>query len=412
MLINSSNVSANSYSKSLEFEQSAKANIISLGMDDIAATLEKTGGSGKQLSELMRGPELSSPRKEISQPVLDELSSYLKNNIENPEFTDKLNSLYSKVAVSVDELVQIKLKEQQVEVGKPLDISGMSSPAVALLVAANVLMIALSTADTALSSKLSLVSFDAAKTTAASMVREGIDMLSGSISQTALQLGITGVGAKLEHKGLSNERGALKNNAAKMNKLSAESTSIKNSLNSQTAVKLGADDVDGLTQLNMKPQQNSITQKLSDSNLASTSAGNQTDSLSLNSSNKTLSAEHQTVLAKRLESIDADIRAEELALSNNRLKSRDQQVTGDTIMKSSMAVGSIAGGSGQYTATIERSEQQISQVNSRVANTASEDTRESSRKTNSLIQELLRVMDSINQSKNAALSTIAGNIRA
>ncbi|SUG46139.1 pathogenicity island 1 effector protein [Salmonella enterica subsp. arizonae] len=86
----------------------------------------------------------------------------------------------------------------------------MSSNAVALLAAANVLMLTLNQADTQLSSKLSLVSFEAAKTTASSMIREGMNALSGSISQSALQMGITSVGAKLEYKGLQNERGALK----------------------------------------------------------------------------------------------------------------------------------------------------------------------------------------------------------
>ncbi|MFA3910805.1 IpaC/SipC family type III secretion system effector, partial [Salmonella enterica] len=74
------------------------------------------------------------------------------------------------------------------------DISGMSSSAVALLAAANTLMLTLNQADSKLSGMLSLVSFDAAKTTASSMMREGMNVLSGSISQSALQLGITGVG--------------------------------------------------------------------------------------------------------------------------------------------------------------------------------------------------------------------------
>ncbi len=63
-----------------------------------------------------------------------------------------------------------------------------------------------------------------------------MNALSGSISQSALQLGITGVGAKLEYR-LQNERGALKHNAAKIDKLTTESHSIK-TLNGQNSVKL------------------------------------------------------------------------------------------------------------------------------------------------------------------------------
>ncbi|WP_348265659.1 IpaC/SipC family type III secretion system effector, partial [Salmonella enterica] len=71
------------------------------------------------------------------------------------------------------------------------------------------------------------------ETPASSMMREGMNALSGGISQSALQSGITRVGAKLEYKGLQNERGALKHNAAKIDKLTTESDSIKNVLNGQ-----------------------------------------------------------------------------------------------------------------------------------------------------------------------------------
>ncbi|EGO1242932.1 pathogenicity island 1 effector protein SipC, partial [Salmonella enterica] len=47
-----------------------------------------------------------------------------------------------------------------------------------------------------------------------------------------------------------------------------------------------------------------------------------------------------------------------------------------------------------------------------VASTASDEARESSRKSTSLIQEMLKTMESINQSKASALAAIAGNIRA
>lgn len=100
-----------------------------------------------------------------------------------------LNALANNVTTKANEVVQTQLREQQAEVGKFFDISGMSSSAVALLAAANTLMLTLNQADSKLSGKLSLVSFDAAKTTASSMMREGMNALSGSISQSALQLG-------------------------------------------------------------------------------------------------------------------------------------------------------------------------------------------------------------------------------
>ncbi|EDD5405391.1 RNA polymerase sigma factor RpoS [Salmonella enterica subsp. enterica serovar Newport] len=308
--------------------------------------------------------------------------------------------------------IEALLREQQAEVGKFFDISGMSSSAVALLAAANTLMLTLNQADSKLSGKLSLVSFDAAKTTASSMMREGMNALSGSISQSALQLGITGVGAKLEYKGLQNERGALKHNAAKIDKLTTESHSIKNVLNGQNSVKLGAEGVDSLKSLNMKKTGTDATKNLNDATLKSNAGTSATESLGIKDSNKQISPEHQAILSKRLESVESDIRLEQNTMDMTRIDARKMQMTGDLIMKNSVTVGGIAGASGQYAATQERSEQQISQVNNRVASTASDEARESSRKSTSLIQEMLKTMESINQSKASALAAIAGNIRA
>lgn len=100
-----------------------------------------------------------------------------------------LNALANNVTTKANEVVQTQLREQQAEVGKFFDISGMSSSAVALLAAANTLMLTLNQADSKLSGKLSLVSFDAAKTTASSMMREGMNALSGSISQARFSWG-------------------------------------------------------------------------------------------------------------------------------------------------------------------------------------------------------------------------------
>ncbi len=200
-----------------------------------------------------------------------------------------LNALANNVTTKANEVVQTQLREQQAEVGKFFDISGMSSSAVALLAAANTLMLTLNQADSKLSGKLSLVSFDAAKTTASSMMREGMNALSGSISQSALQLGITGVGAKLEYKGLQNERGALKHNAAKIDKLTTESHSIKNVLNGQNSVKLGAEGVDSLKSLNMKKTGTDATKNLNDATLKSNAGTSATESLGIKNSNKQIS---------------------------------------------------------------------------------------------------------------------------
>lgn len=272
-------------------------------------------------------PVLAPPAGDLSVRKMRDAVSFLKNAEED---TVSLNAVERAFIKKANEEIQRCMEEKQAGKEDFFDISHLSSGAVALLVAASMLMLSLNQADTRLAGKLSLVSFDAAKNMADSMKREGTGMLAGNISQSALQLGLTGVGAKF---GLKNEKLALRQNTAKLKTL--------------------ADDVKGP---GSRPEQNIK------------------DNLALNA--------------------------------------RRQEMTGDAIMRNSMAVGSIAGSSGQYAATLERSEQQISQASNRVAGTASDDVRESVRKANSLIQEILKIMESISQSKMTTMAAVAGNIRA
>ena len=270
-------------------------------------------------------PVLVPPAGDLSVRKMRDAASFLKNAGED---TALLSSVEKEFIKKANEEIQRCMEEKQAGKEDFFDISNLSSGAIALLVAASMLMLSLNQADTRLAGKLSLVSFDAAKNMADSMKREGIGMLAGNISQSVLQLGVTGVGAKFGLKGLKNEKLALRQNTAKM--------TLTN-------------DVKGTGQ-NIK------------------------DNLAFNA--------------------------------------RRQEMTGNAIMQNSTAVGNIAGGSGQYAATLERSEQQISQASNRVAGTASDDVRESARKANSLIQEILKIMESISQSKMTSMAAVAGNIRA
>ncbi|EPZ5034163.1 IpaC/SipC family type III secretion system effector [Escherichia coli] len=270
-------------------------------------------------------PVLVPPAGDLSVRKMRDAASFLKNAGED---TVLLSSVEKEFIKKANEEIQRCMEEKQAGKEDFFDISNLSSGAIALLVAASMLMLSLNQADTRLAGKLSLVSFDAAKNMADSMKREGIGMLAGNISQSVLQLGLTGVGAKFGLKGLKNEKLALRQNTAKM--------TLTN-------------DVKGTGQ-NIK---------------------------------------------------------DNLAFNAHR-----QEMTGNAIMQNSTAVGNIAGGSGQYAATLERSEQQISQASNRVAGTASDDVRESARKANSLIQEILKIMESISQSKMTSMAAVAGNIRA
>ncbi|WP_435954192.1 IpaC/SipC family type III secretion system effector [Dryocola sp. BD626] len=313
-----------------------------------------------------RTPELSQPSFSITPEVTEMLNEYLLNL--DPKVTQELSAFSNNVEAGVDKVLQT-LAETQAEQGKPLDISGLSSPAVALIVAANLLMLSVNKADTALGNKLSLVSYDATKNTAASMIREGMNLLTSSISQGALQLTVTAAGANSEFKGLKNERSALKNNASKLDALGSEAASLQDIL--------------------QKP--------------ATLNAVGELDALT---------AQSRASMSSRLQDIELEIKNEGLTLSDSQIKARSDQTLGDAVMRNAPVVGNLAGSAGQYAATLDRSDQQISQASSRVATAASEESKESGRKDLSLIQELLRILENINQSHHAAMSAIAGNIRA
>lgn len=408
----------NPFPAALESGAAEKSSVAKSLVDikDILPILNSAGRDGKALAEVMSGPQLRPPSAEVSKQVTDALKSYLSEKAQDPAFIQDLGAVYQKVESGVSKLVNDKVKEQA-EQGKSFDISGMAPNGAALMVAAIVLMSALRTADNTLSSKLSLVGFDATKATAASMVREGVANLSSSVVQSVGQMAITGVGAKKSLSGINAERGALKNNAPKLAKLGDEGRNIQSTLGRQNTVKLGT-DADGLKQVGLKPQQPGAAKPgAGELNAQSNAAGSVADGMAgdkigLQSSNQRLAKEHETALRSAGENLSVKGQAEQLAMDDTKLKAQAKQTTGKAIMDSSSAASNIAGGSGRYAATLEQSEQQISQASSRVANTASEETRESSRKSDSFIQELLRTLDNISQSKNAAMGAVAGNIRA
>ncbi|WP_083370188.1 IpaC/SipC family type III secretion system needle tip complex protein [Chromobacterium sphagni] len=382
-----------------------------ISVGTLQAILSQSGDAGRELAGALAGkPDLAQPKLKPQDAGV--LHAWLADKYEDAGFTAGVEHTANKLEQAIDK----ELKQRSTEGGDAgFDISGLSTSMAALLSQAIVLMSALRTADNALSTKLSLVSFDATKATAASMVREGIANLSSSIVQSVGQVAITGVGAKKSLNGLNAERGALKNNAPKLSKLGDEGRSVQTTLGRQNTVKLGA-DADNLKQVGLKPQNGAARPEVSALSGQPSAAGSVADGMAgeqigLQSSNTRLAKQHETALGGTADGLGVKSQTEQRALDDTKLKAQAKQTTGKAIMDSSAAAGSIAGGSGRYASTLEQSEQQISQASSRVASTASEETRESSRKADSIIQELLRTLDGISQSKSSAMAAIAGNLR-
>ena len=379
--------------------------------------LRASGETGRELAGALAGqPELAKPQGMLKPEDAGALHRWLSGKLDDRQFTAGIEQTMGKLELLIDK----ELKARGDEAKDPaFDISGMSTRMAALLAQAIVLMSALRTADSALSSKLSQVSFDATKSTAASMVREGLSNLSSSVAQGAIQFGVTGVGAKKQLSGLSAERGALKNNAPKLNKLGDEARNIQGALGRQGSVKLGA-DADSMKDIKLASPQAGNRQSLAEMNaqpgagagVADGMAAAREGAVPLQASNQRLASQHEAALGSVGDDIPVKTRAEQAALEDTRLKSQAKQTTGKAIMEASNAAGGIAGGSGRYAATLEQADQQISQASGRVASNASDEARERSRKADSIIQDLLKTLEGVSQSKSAAMGAIAGNIRA
>ncbi|EOK1275660.1 T3SS translocon subunit IpaC [Escherichia coli] len=267
-----------------------------------------------------------------------------------------------------------------------LDISSLSSNAVSLIISVAVLLSALRTAETKLGSQLSLIAFDATKSAAENIVRQGLAALSSSITGAVTQVGITGIGAKKTHSGISEQKGALRKNLATAQSLEKELAGSKLGLNKQIDTNITS------------PQTNSSTKILGKNKLAP--------------DNISLSTEHKTSLSSPDISLQDKIDTQRRAYELNTLSAQQKQNIGRATMDTSAVAGNISTSGGRYASALEEEEQLISQASSKQAEEASQVSKEASQATNQLIQKLLNIIDNINQSRNSTASQIAGNIRA
>ncbi|EPZ8134768.1 T3SS translocon subunit IpaC [Shigella sonnei] len=267
-----------------------------------------------------------------------------------------------------------------------LDISSLSSNAVSLIISVAVLLSALRTAETKLGSQLSLIAFDATKSAAENIVRQGLAALSSSITGAVTQVGITGIGAKKTHSGISDQKGALRKNLATAQSLEKELAGSKLGLNKQIDTNINS------------PQTNSSTKFLGKNKLAP--------------DNISLSTEHKTSLSSPDISLQDKIDTQRRTYELNTLSAQQKQNIGRATMDTSAVAGNISTSGGRYASALEEEEQLISQASSKQAEEASQVSKEASQATNQLIQKLLNIIDSITQSRNSTASQIAGNIRA
>ncbi|WP_175743445.1 IpaC/SipC family type III secretion system effector [Burkholderia ambifaria] len=252
---------------------------------------------------------------------------------------------------------------------------------------------------------------------ASSQRREGGSILAGAISGAAFTGAVTAVGTAMQVKSADIKGNALANNKAKMDGLTLELQGAQGSLARKAQVKMGADHIDAVTQLPKKAPGVS-NDVVAPANLPASprnsgigvTDGVGSDAMKLRPSDKQLSAKNQTVLDSVTSDLPADYAEESRQFQQNNLKADRMQAKGHAISNSAQSVGSIARGSADYEATLERADQQILQANSRVASTAADDANENSRELRSLQQEMLRNMKEAQQNAMDAMGSSAGRI--
>ncbi|MGL5584382.1 MAG: IpaC/SipC family type III secretion system effector, partial [Plesiomonas sp.] len=350
------------------------------------AILRQVGELGSTLATLQQNkPELTVPRDLLKPQDTGVLRSWLESLRLDSTFSKSVDTLYSQVEQAVKKDLSLRSEDPR---DSGFDISGYSNRMTALLVQAIVLMSSLRTADTELSTQLSLVSFEAVKFTAASMEREGMAALSSSISGAAFQFAVTGIGAKTSLDGLQQQRSALKFNGLKANNATKELRGMQDALKRPNVASMGP-QADSLNKIDLKPNVQVKPGTSSVDNLRPAVANpvsGETSAYDLSSSNKLLSKEHSAALGNPNHGLSAQQMDESIALESNRLSGQGRHAVGQAIMQSSAAVNSMAMAGGTFAAALERSDQQISQASSRVADNASQETRESSRKSDTIIQ--------------------------
>ncbi|WP_186795933.1 IpaC/SipC family type III secretion system effector, partial [Salmonella enterica] len=138
MLINNAVINPATYLNNHSVENTPQSGSQSISVKDILSSI---GITSSKISELGLSPTLTAPAPGVLTQTTGTVTSFLKTSIQNADINQDLNALANNFSHKANDMVQTHLREQQAEVGKFFDISGMSSNAVALLAAANVLML-------------------------------------------------------------------------------------------------------------------------------------------------------------------------------------------------------------------------------------------------------------------------------
>lgn len=281
------------------------------------------------------------------------------------------------------------------------DISHISPQGVDLLTAAIILSNALYRSEIELSSNLAVISFEHAQAAADKIKEEGSDALWGAIGQAGVALSVAGAGTAMQARAAVKEghvySEAKKNSTPETSSvtpsvasksatssLSAESKSASAGMSSNTVVSSNS-KLDEKT-VELHSEQSSVEKPLSQ--ISSEESRNQT--------NVTKEQENELKLSPD---------------QHKRLKSAQSlNVVGGFVSQIGMFGGTVAMQLGQMNAKVAQASSQIEQAQSQATNVAADNLRNVSSSVLNLIQEMLKTMDSLCQSKLSNMSVFSSHI--
>ncbi|MBM2885036.1 IpaC/SipC family type III secretion system effector [Chromobacterium amazonense] len=388
MILTNSHITAhiNTHIKAQEGEAKAPIRGDQVGIGDVDTVVEQASAQTAAPEAKMAVPELVPPSADAVEKQASK--DWLQKTLKDESF-NKVSAMGLK------------------------SIKGLAHQASELYDKIFALLLSLELAANKTSQRNTILSNDLAKLNHDSMDREAGNVLGGSTAGAIVSTSLAAGSLGMSLKGSKIQGDALKQNKVKVDTLTTELKAAKSSLASQGSLKLGSDQVDGLTQLKPKAapgaaQQGAGLPGNAARGVTDTVDGVADDVVKLQPSNKRLDQQQMEALHRPVQDIESDLATQQNAFDTNNLRGRRWEAKGGAMGQTAQAANTITRGGGDYAATLERADQQILQADNRVANTAADEARDDERKLDSLRQEMQRALAGMMQDTAAASGAVAG----
>ncbi|QIU92571.1 IpaC/SipC family type III secretion system effector [Yokenella regensburgei] len=316
--------------------------------------------AGNQNMSLSSHPILMHPEVVLNKGIGEFIKNYLSQNANELQRNE---DFFKKLSAEIETKASHTLLAENVSVGEgELDISRLSPESAKLITMLCVFLLNQNESKAKLSSAFTQISFDAIKSASDSIRREGMCVLSSGISQGVLSVGLTVAGHVKESGGLKGEKKLSEGFSKDIGLINKKTEAFQN-------------------QMTQMPARGKNMRKV------------------------------KSLLENKIDMLKNKKNVIENKFKDEVITERSKQALGHTIKSMASSIGSMASNIGQAAASLERANQSLQQKEGQIGEKVSSDSNSDGNKALDLQQQLLRILDQIIQSHNAAASA-ATNIRA